>query len=98
MQLRSLALSHVLLEAKQPFHRDVMAQECGGHSGHARHVHDAGAAAAAAAAAGAAAAVVDADAYADADASAVVQKAIDGREIVKTVIRTPKLINIVTKG
>ncbi len=68
MQLRSLALSHVLLEAKQSFHRDVTAQECGGHSVHARGVHDA---AAAAAAADAAAAVVDADA--DADASAVVE-------------------------
>jgi leucyl-tRNA synthetase len=40
----------------------------------------------------------EADLQAAADASAVVQKAIDGREIVKTIIRTPKLINIVTKG
>jgi leucyl-tRNA synthetase len=40
----------------------------------------------------------EADLQAAADASAVVQKAIDGREIVKVIIRTPKLINIVTKG
>jgi leucyl-tRNA synthetase len=40
----------------------------------------------------------EADLQAAADASPVVQKAIDGREIVKVIIRTPKLINIVTKG
>ncbi|MCX6495726.1 MAG: leucine--tRNA ligase [Rhodoluna sp.] len=40
----------------------------------------------------------EADLQAAADASAIVQKAIDGREIVKVIIRTPKLINIVTKG
>jgi leucyl-tRNA synthetase len=40
----------------------------------------------------------DADLQAAADASAVVQKAIDGKEIVKVIIRAPKLINIVTKG
>ena len=33
-----------------------------------------------------------------ADASSLVQKAIDGREVVKVIIRAPKLINIVTKG
>jgi leucyl-tRNA synthetase len=40
----------------------------------------------------------EADLQAAADASAVVQKAIDGKEIVKVIIRAPKLINIVTKG
>jgi leucyl-tRNA synthetase len=40
----------------------------------------------------------EADLQAAADASPVVQKAIDGREIVRVIIRTPKLINIVTKG
>ena len=33
-----------------------------------------------------------------ADSSSAVQKAIEGREIVKIIIRAPKLINIVTKG
>jgi leucyl-tRNA synthetase len=40
----------------------------------------------------------EADLQAAADGSAVVQKALEGREIVKVIIRTPKLINIVTKG
>jgi leucyl-tRNA synthetase len=39
----------------------------------------------------------EADLQAAADASATVQRAIDGREVAKVIIRTPKLINIVTK-
>ena len=39
----------------------------------------------------------DADLQAAADASAAVQRAIDGREIAKVIVRAPKLINIVTK-
>jgi len=33
-----------------------------------------------------------------ADGSKAVQKAIEGREVVKVIVRAPKLINIVTKG
>jgi len=39
----------------------------------------------------------EADLQAAADASAAVQRAIDGREIAKVIVRAPKLINIVTK-
>jgi leucyl-tRNA synthetase len=39
----------------------------------------------------------EADLQAAADASAAVQRAIDGREVAKVIIRLPKLINIVTK-
>jgi len=39
----------------------------------------------------------DADLQAAADVSSAVQRAIDGREIAKVIIRAPKLINIVTK-
>ena len=35
---------------------------------------------------------------ASADSSKPVQKALEGREVVKVIIRAPKLINIVTKG
>ncbi|NDD26054.1 MAG: leucine--tRNA ligase, partial [Actinobacteria bacterium] len=38
------------------------------------------------------------DLKAAADASSAVQKALAGREVVKVIIRAPKLINIVTKG
>jgi len=38
------------------------------------------------------------DLKAAADSSGAVQKAIEGREVVKVIIRAPKLINIVTKG
>jgi leucyl-tRNA synthetase len=40
----------------------------------------------------------EADLQAAADASATVQRALEGREIVKVIVRAPKLINIVTKG
>jgi leucyl-tRNA synthetase len=39
----------------------------------------------------------EADLQSAADASAAVQRAIDGREVAKVIIRLPKLINIVTK-
>ena len=39
----------------------------------------------------------EADLQAAADASAAVQRAIEGREVAKVIIRLPKLINIVTK-
>jgi len=38
------------------------------------------------------------DLKAAADNSRTVQKALEGREVVKVIIRAPKLINIVTKG
>jgi len=40
----------------------------------------------------------EADLQAAADASETVQRALEGREVVKVIVRAPKLINIVTKG
>jgi leucyl-tRNA synthetase len=40
----------------------------------------------------------EADLQAAADSSETVQRALEGREVVKVIVRAPKLINIVTKG